>query len=451
VHLLVQVDPPEPTSEVGRRPVALVLVVDRSGSMSEPATHLGSAGAPGVDLETPCKLDYVKEAALRMLDLMPDGDAVALVTFDDEVRVAKPLTVLSKSTRGTLARVIRSIVVGGSTNLDGGLRAGIRQAAIGKKAYSSKVVLLSDGFANVGEMRPAVLGEVAAGAAHNGITTSMLGVGVDYHLGLMSHVAECGNGEFHHVGDLGDLEAILAGEFLDAAAVTAQGVEVTLRVPDRVAIGSNLNRYPQADVEGGTRIALGDMLRRRDLILELTTPVALSGSVMRISATAEGVGRGGSLLEARGELELPLLNAREAAALGVDASIVTLATERLQAKADMDTSLAAEAGDYQAAKHVVAEARGSATRLIHEYGNAVANRAQVGSTVNYLDALSDRLDMTEDPGVTKARFAAASMSARGRGHMIGACPTCGEKALFEVDLGGRMMRTCNACGYEERS
>jgi Ca-activated chloride channel family protein len=429
----------------------LALVVDRSGSMSEAATQLDPAGAGGTDLETPCKLDYVKEAALRMLDLMPDGDAVALITFDDEVRVAKPLTVLSKSTRSALARIIRGVAVGGSTNLDGGLRAGIQQATIGKNTYSSKVVLLSDGFANVGEVRPAVLGEVAAGAAHNGITTSMLGVGVDYHLELMSHVAECGNGEFHHVGELSDLGAILAGEFLDAAAVTAHGVEVTLRVPDSVAIGSNLNRYPQVSIDDGVRIALGDMLRRRDLIVELTTPVALSGDKLRIEAMAEGVGRDGGLVEAHAELELPLLNANEAAALQVDVEIVARATERLQAKADMDASVAAEAGDYQAAKRVVAEARGSAVKLAHEYGNAVANRAEVGSTVTYLDALSDRLDRSEDPGVIKARYAAASMSARSRGRMVGACPTCGEKAFFEVDLGGRMVRTCNACGHTERS
>jgi Ca-activated chloride channel family protein len=451
VHLLVQVDPPDTRPDAERRPVALALVVDRSGSMSEPAVQLGTAGAPGADIETPCKLDYVKEAALRMLDLMPDGDAVSLVTFDDEVAVAKPLTILSKSSRTALARAIRAIEVGGSTNLEGGLRVGVQQMGIAKSTYSAKLVLLSDGLANVGEDRPAVLGEIAAGAAHNGITTSTLGVGMDYHLGLMSHVAECGNGEFHHVGQLSDLEVTLAGEFLDAAAVTARGGEVTLRLPDLVAVGSNLNRYPQVNTDGGVRVAIGDLVHRREFIVELTTPVEVAGESLRIEAMAEGRGVDGNLLEARVNLVLPLLSEHDAAALQVDETIVGRAVERLQAKADMDSSVAAEAGDYRAAKYIVAQARDSAMQLSQHYGTALAGRAQVGSTVDYLEALAGRLDAPDDPSIVKARYAAASLSTRGRGRMVGACPVCGEKAFFEMDLGGHTMRSCNACGHEERS
>ncbi len=95
VHLLVQVEPPEPRPSAQRRAVALALVIDRSGSMAQPAIRLETTGAHGIDPETPCKLDYVREAALQMLERMPDGDAVALITFDDQVRVEKPLTVLS--------------------------------------------------------------------------------------------------------------------------------------------------------------------------------------------------------------------------------------------------------------------------------------------------------------------------------------------------------------------
>ena len=55
-----------------------------------------------------------------MLERMPNGDAVALITFDDEVRVEKPLTVLSKSSRTAIAKVVHAIRTGGSTNLAGG-------------------------------------------------------------------------------------------------------------------------------------------------------------------------------------------------------------------------------------------------------------------------------------------------------------------------------------------
>ena len=450
VHLLVEATPPEQRQDAKRRPVALALVLDRSGSMSEPAVQLAVTGGTGPDVETPCKLDYVKEAALRMLERMPNGDAVALITFDDEVRVEKPLTVLSKSSRTAIAKVVHAIRTGGSTNLAGGLRAGIQQLQVGTSTYSSKVVLLSDGLANVGEVRPAVLGEIAAGAAHNAIAISTLGVGPDYHLGLMSHVAECGNGEFHHVAHLDDLKGILAGEFLDAAAMTARNVEVTLRVPDQVAVGSNINRFPQVNIDGGVRIALGDLPRNCGFLIELTTPIELAGVSLTVAAIAEGSDANGELLEARALLELPVLSAEALAKAVVDESIVTRATERIQAKADMDASLASEAGDTSRAKRLVAEARQSAIRLSDQYGTAVAERAQVGTTVDYLDALAGRLDAPETSETLKRRFAMASMSTRGRGRLLGPCPKCGEKAFFEADHGDRMVRSCNACGHEER-
>lgn len=128
---------------------------------------------------------------------MLDGDLLSLVAFDDQVQVIKPMTRISRSNRSGLASAIRRITTGGSTNIEGAIREGYSQFSDAiRKAHGCKLILLSDGEANVGEARPAVLGERAAGAAHNGVVTSTLGVGFDYNIGLMAHVAETGNGDF---------------------------------------------------------------------------------------------------------------------------------------------------------------------------------------------------------------------------------------------------------------
>jgi len=233
------------------------------------------------------KLSFVKAATVRLLDLMQDGDAVALVAFDDTVTVVKPLTVLDARARHGLASAINSLQVGGSTFLEGGFRAGLEQLhAEARQRYGCKLVLLSDGEANVGEQRPAVLAEVAAGAAHAGITTSTLGVGFDYNLALMSTVAEAGNGDFSHIPALEALDEILREEFTTAAEVTARSVEVSLDLPERLAFGTNLNRYRQESTETGFKVFLGDLVRTKEFLFEVTTPVPVEGDQLVIRAHA---------------------------------------------------------------------------------------------------------------------------------------------------------------------
>ena len=120
-------------------------------------------GAGGDDTGQPSKLGFVKASTLRLLDLMHDGDAVALVVFDDTIQVVKPLTVLGAKARTDLATAIKGLETGGSTNIEGGLKSGLAQFSKAvRKQFGCKLVLLSDGEANVGEQRPAVLGERAA-------------------------------------------------------------------------------------------------------------------------------------------------------------------------------------------------------------------------------------------------------------------------------------------------
>src|SRR5450759_45739 len=172
LHLLVRAVPPAQPIQADRRAVALALVIDRSGSMASPAAASITADQPGAggdDTGQPSKLGFVKAATLRLLDLMHDGDAVTLVVFDDTIQVVKPLTVLGTRTRVELASAVKGLETGGSTNIEGALKSGLGQFSKAvRKQFGCKLVLLSDGEANVGEQRPAVLAEHAAGAAHNG-------------------------------------------------------------------------------------------------------------------------------------------------------------------------------------------------------------------------------------------------------------------------------------------
>jgi Ca-activated chloride channel homolog len=363
-HVLVRAVPPRPPARARRRPVALALVIDRSGSMGQPAAGgimgpaplpvLGRPGRGSADTGRADKLSYVKAATLRLLDLMQDGDAVALVTFDDQVAVAKPLTVLDERSRRALAGAVDRLHPGGSTHLEGGLRAGLEQLGESTLAhYGCKLVLLSDGRANIGEQRPAVLSEVAAEAAHRGVTTSTLGVGFDYHIALMSSLAEAGNGDFSHIGSLEALDEILREEFTAAAEVTARDVRVRVELPERLAFGTNLNGFRQHSADPGFEVLLGDLVRPKEFLFELTTPVPLDGDRLTIGVRAAYRDVEEAAHETAAALVLRVCDADEAERAPVDEEVIEKLLVQLPARAEMDVTLAHEAGDLARARAVL--------------------------------------------------------------------------------------------------
>ena len=417
VHLLVQAEPPAPPVRPDRRPVAMALVIDRSGSMGGPA--VGDARAPrqaalkaAGDTGVADKLSFVKAATVRLLDLMQDGDAVALVAFDDTVSVVKPLTVLDARARQGLASAINSLQVGGSTFLEGGFRAGLEQLnAEARQRYGCKLVLLSDGEANVGEQRPAVLAEVAAGAAHAGITTSTLGVGFDYNLALMSTVAEAGNGDFSHIPALEALDQILREEFTTAAEVTARSVEVSLDLPERLAFGTNLNRYRQESTENGFRVFLGDLVRTKEFLFEVTTPVPVEGDQLVIRAHASYRDVHDSPQEAATQVTLRTASPDEALRDPVDEEVISKLLVQLPAHAEMATVLAYEAGDFNTASATLQASRTAMAEMRRRYGAAASSRAEMVSWETRLDSLAMRSEARDLSAPDLKRMFAASYGA----------------------------------------
>lgn len=394
VHLLVHAEPPAPPVRPDRRPVAMALVIDRSGSMGDAA--VAGAGAAGKsrqgatgDTGVADKLSFVKAATVRLLDLMQDGDAVALVTFDDTVRVVKPLTVLEPRARRGLAAAVNSLQVGGSTFLEGGFRAGLEQLTPeARQRYGCKLVLLSDGQANVGEQRPAVLAEVAAGAAHGGITTSTLGVGFDYNIALMSTVAEAGNGDFNHIPALEALDQILREEFTTAADVTARSVEVNLDLPERLAFGTNLNSYRQESSDAGFKVFLGDLVRPKEFLFEITTPVPLESDELVLRARASYRDVMDRSREAAAQVTIRTCEAEEALAEPADDEVISKLLVQLPAQAEMATALAYEAGDFTGASAALNASRTAMADMRRRYGRAASTRAEMATWEARLTSLA---------------------------------------------------------------
>ena len=166
-----------------RTPLNLAVVIDVSGSMD-------GAG----------RLDFVKQGLLQMLEELSPGDRLSIVTYNDEA------TLLVRSqpveNKEWLARTITNLQAGGSTNLYAGMITGYEQVAQHTSSdYLSRVILLSDGLANAGEIDPEIILAQSKVFNNDGIGISTIGVGLNFNQELMKSLSEQGSGNFYFLQD----------------------------------------------------------------------------------------------------------------------------------------------------------------------------------------------------------------------------------------------------------
>lgn len=236
--LQVSLSTPLDPSELERRPLDLVLVVDTSGSM-----------------QAQDRIGYANQAIDQLVAEMDPGDRLALVTFSDEVRV--PAGLVPVGDRTELRDLIEPLVADGATNLHDGLARGLAIAAEAlDPARQTRVLLLSDGLATVGVTDGALIQEMADGYMSDGIGLTTVGVGLDFDVGLMRSLAERGAGNFYFLEEPAAITEVFREE-LDTQ-VTPIALDVSLSVAAEAGwrIGEVIGTHGWSGGERGGAISL---------------------------------------------------------------------------------------------------------------------------------------------------------------------------------------------------
>lgn len=198
-----------------RAPVNLALVIDKSGSMSGD------------------KIARAREAALEAVRRLSADDIVSLVVYDNGVRVLVPAARVGDGE--ALASAIVGIEASGGTNLHGGVVAGADQLRRRiEEGYTHRVVLLSDGQANVGPQTPEALGSLGARLVREGISVTTIGLGLDYNEDLMARLARRSDGNTYFVEHGRDLPRIFKEELGDVLSIVARRLVIEVEFPEGV-------------------------------------------------------------------------------------------------------------------------------------------------------------------------------------------------------------------------
>ncbi|MBN2306274.1 MAG: VWA domain-containing protein [Anaerolineae bacterium] len=245
---------PAPDTE-NRRPLNIGVVLDRSGSM------------------TGDKIAYVKQAAQFLVRRLAASDRFSLVSYNEQVAVdIAPEHVAHKD---RLAQLIGGLQAGGTTNLSGGWLKGCELVGQHRQdGQVDRVLLLSDGLANQGITDPTRLEMMARQKRAEGITTTTMGVGMDFNEDLMRRMAVEGGGAFYFIDNPDQAPTIFNEELQDLLSVVGQNLSVTLEFSAGVRMVRQLNDYPAQSGANGTTFQLGDIFADevKSLLVEVSVP-----------------------------------------------------------------------------------------------------------------------------------------------------------------------------------
>ncbi|MEW5870221.1 MAG: von Willebrand factor type A domain-containing protein [Chloroflexota bacterium] len=208
-------------SEAERKPASLTFVIDVSGSM-----------------EMENRLELVKQSLQLLVDRLRPNDTVAIVVYGSEARIV--LNPTSGEDRNRILSAIYSLQTEGATNAEAGLRLGYQMAYQAFRPNAiNRVILCSDGVANVGNTGPDAILESIVGYANQGITLTSVGFGMgNFNDVLMEQLADKGNGNYAYIDDLDEARRLFVDNLTSTLQVIAMDAKVQVDFnPDVV------NRY----------------------------------------------------------------------------------------------------------------------------------------------------------------------------------------------------------------
>ncbi len=269
--VLVVLEAPPAAQQATRDPVNLAFVLDRSGSMSGQ------------------KIDLAKRAIETAVDRLLPTDRFAIVCYDDRIDVVVEGTTASREAKANAIDRLRSIDARGSTDLGGGWLRGAEQVALAiagggtieggrstagdvrpraaendANRHINRVLLLTDGLANVGIVDHAELARHAQELRARGVTTTTFGVGEDFDEGLLQSMADAGGGHFYFIANAAQIQDHIATEVGELLQVVARETVLEITAPETLEV-STLSPYAIERRGARHHVLLGDLVAEQRL------------------------------------------------------------------------------------------------------------------------------------------------------------------------------------------
>ena len=212
--LQIGVQSEAPASREQRRRLNITFVLDTSGSM---------AGEP---------IELLRAAVRAVAHNLKSGDVVSMVTWNVDQRVVLENRTVEGPDDPMVVAAASAMEASGGTDLSGGLRVGYELANRTFRADSlNRVLLISDGIANVGVTDVSLIAEQSRAGGGDGIYLAGIGVGDGVNDTLMDQATDAGKGAYVYLDRAEEAETMMYARFDEVFDVAAREVQLELRLP----------------------------------------------------------------------------------------------------------------------------------------------------------------------------------------------------------------------------
>lgn len=350
-YIKISLDGFEREGHTERTPANVAIVLDRSGSM-------------GGD-----KIRHAREAAIMAIDRLDTQDIVSVVAYDSQVEVVVPATRLQE--REPVYRAVRAIRAGGNTALFAGVSKGAQELRkFLDRNRVNRVILLSDGLANVGPQSASELGRLGQSLATEGISVTTIGLGLGYNEDLMTRLAGMSDGNHAFVENAAELARVFQYEFGDVLSVVAQDLIIEIRCLNGVRPLRLLGR--EGEVIGDrVRTRLNQLYSEQEkyLVLEVEVPAQDAGHELELASVqvdyANLATRRSDRLD--GRVQASFSASQEEVQLAVDKPALESAVEQVANEYSREAVERRDQGDVAGAKSLLeksAEFLGSQAQVL---------------------------------------------------------------------------------------
>lgn len=214
-----------------RKPANLVFLVDTSCSMTS-----GD------------KLALAQKSLLLATDQLTAKDKVAITTYAGGVRLVLPPT--SGADKAKIRAALKSLRTGGGTAMASGMQLAYRQAAKMLDDESvTRIIVCSDGDANIGAASPNDILQSIEGYVKEGVFLSTIGFGDgNYKDAMMEQLANKGNGNYFYIDSERMAERVFARDFTKMVQDVAQDVKIQVEFDPEQVTNYRLVGYENRDV-----------------------------------------------------------------------------------------------------------------------------------------------------------------------------------------------------------